>query len=53
MDGMNGNQRAEISGPTTTSHFFILPFDFSSPEQVKIREEWSLIVQEAKAHPEP
>jgi hypothetical protein len=33
-------------------HFFTLPFDVSSAEQMKNMEEWRLIVQEAKAHPE-
>jgi hypothetical protein len=35
-----------------SSHFFILPFDASSSEQMKKREEWRLIILEAKAHPE-
>jgi hypothetical protein len=35
-----------------SSHFFILPFDASSPEQMKKREKRRLIIQEAKAHPE-
>jgi hypothetical protein len=34
------------------SHFFIPPFDASSSEQMKNREKWRLIIQEAKAHPE-
>jgi hypothetical protein len=33
-------------------HFFILPFEASSSEQVKNREKWRLITQEAKVHPE-
>jgi hypothetical protein len=43
MDGMNG---------TYSSHFFILPFDASSSEQMRNREKWRLIILEAKAHPE-
>jgi hypothetical protein len=35
-----------------SSHFFILPFDASSSEEMKNREKWMLIIQEAKAHPE-
>jgi hypothetical protein len=35
-----------------SSHFFILPFDASSSEQMKNKEKWRLIIQEAKAHPE-
>jgi hypothetical protein len=35
-----------------SSHFFILSFDGSSSEQMKKREKWRLIIQEAKAHPE-
>jgi hypothetical protein len=35
-----------------SSHVFILPFDASSSEQIKNREKWRLIIQEAKAHPE-
>jgi hypothetical protein len=35
-----------------SSHFFILPFDASSSEQMRNREKWRLIIQEAKAHPE-
>jgi hypothetical protein len=35
-----------------SSHFFILPFDASLSEQMKNREKWGLIIQEAKAHPE-
>jgi hypothetical protein len=35
-----------------SSHFFILPFDVSSSEQMKNREKWRLIIKEAKAHPE-
>jgi hypothetical protein len=35
-----------------SSHFFILPFDASSSEQMKNREKWRLLIQEAKAHPE-
>jgi hypothetical protein len=30
------------------SHFFILLFDVSSSEQMKKREKWKLIIQEAK-----
>jgi hypothetical protein len=55
MDGKNGKS-AEISGPrplpSTFFHFFILPFDTSSSEQMKNREKWRVIIQEAKAHPE-
>jgi hypothetical protein len=32
-----------------SSHFFILPLDASSSEQMK---KWRLIIQEAKDHPE-
>jgi hypothetical protein len=35
-----------------SSHFFTLSSDASSSEQVNNREEWRLIVLEAKAHPE-
>jgi hypothetical protein len=35
-----------------SSHFFILPFNVSSSEQMKNKEKWRLIIQEAKAHPE-
>jgi hypothetical protein len=35
-----------------SSHFFILPFDVLSSEQMENREKWRLIIQEAKAHPE-
>jgi hypothetical protein len=35
-----------------SSHFFVLPFDASSSEQMKTREKWKLIIQEAKAHAE-
>jgi hypothetical protein len=35
-----------------SSHFFVLPFAASSSEQMKNREKWRLIIQEAKAHPE-
>jgi hypothetical protein len=55
MDGMNGKS-ANINGPQTlhphSSHFFILQFDTSSSEQMKNREKWRLIIQEAKARPE-
>jgi hypothetical protein len=55
MDGMNGKS-AKISGPRLfypySSHFFILPFDASSSEQMKNGEKWRLMLQEAKAHPE-
>jgi hypothetical protein len=37
---------------TYSSHFFILPFDASSSEQIENTEKWRLIVKEAKAHPE-
>jgi hypothetical protein len=36
----------------SSSHFFILTFDASSSEQMRNREKWRLIIQEAKAHPE-
>jgi hypothetical protein len=46
MDGMNGKS-AKISGP------WPLPLtSSSSSEQMKNREKWRLIIQEAKAHPE-
>jgi ribosomal protein S10 len=52
---MNGKS-AKISGPrplpSHSSHFFILPFYASSSEQMKNKEKWRLIIQEAKAHPE-
>jgi hypothetical protein len=55
MDGMNGKS-AKISGsrplPSSFVSFFILPFDVSSSEQMKNREKWRQIIQEAKAHPE-
>jgi hypothetical protein len=35
-----------------SSHFFILSFEASSSEQMKNREKWRLIIQEAKAHHE-
>jgi hypothetical protein len=35
-----------------SSHFFILQSDASLSEQMKNKEEWRLIIQEAKAHPE-
>jgi hypothetical protein len=52
MDEMNGKS-AKISGPrplpSISFHFFIIPLDASSSEQMK---KWRLIIQEAKAHPE-
>jgi hypothetical protein len=55
MDGMN-RKSAKIVGQYLlhphSSHFFILPLDASSSEQMKNREEWRLIIQENKAHPE-
>jgi hypothetical protein len=55
MDGMNGKS-AKVSGPQTLlSTFFSLLnsiIDASSSEQMKNREKWRLIIQEAKAHPE-
>jgi hypothetical protein len=52
MDGMNARS-AKIVGHDLfhpySSHFFILPLDASSSEQMK---KWRLIIQEAKAHPE-
>jgi hypothetical protein len=35
-----------------SSQFFILPFDASSSEQLKNREKWRLIIQEAITHHE-
>jgi hypothetical protein len=34
------------------SHFFVLPSDVSFSEEIKNGEEWRLIIQEAKAHPD-
>jgi hypothetical protein len=45
------NQRHELFHPHS-SHFFVLPLDASSSEQMKNREKWRLIIQEAKARPE-
>jgi hypothetical protein len=50
MDG--GKSMSRIKWATTSSHFFTLPFDVSLSEQMRNREEWRLIVQEARAHPE-
>jgi hypothetical protein len=49
MEGMNGYY--DLFHPHS-SHFFILPFNASSSGQMKNREKWRLIIQEAKAHPE-
>jgi hypothetical protein len=49
------NQRKEVGHDLfypDSSHFFILPSDASSSEQMKNREKWRLIIQEAKAHSE-
>jgi hypothetical protein len=35
-----------------SSHFFILPIDTSSSEQMKNKEKWRLVIQEVKARPE-
>jgi hypothetical protein len=39
-------------GAQQSESFFTLPFNISSCEQMKKGDEWRLIVQEAKAHPE-
>jgi hypothetical protein len=55
MDGMNGKSAQKVGHDLFhphSSHFFILPFDASSSEQMMNREKWMLIIQEAKAHPE-
>jgi hypothetical protein len=51
MDGMNGKSVGhDLLHPH--SHIFILPSDASSSEQMRNREKWRLITEEAKAHPE-
>jgi hypothetical protein len=55
MDGIDGKS-AKISRPrplpSTFFSFLHLPSDALSSEQMKNREKWRLIIQEAKAHPE-
>jgi hypothetical protein len=53
MDGMNGKS-GENKWATTSSIHIIFTYSFyhSSSEQMKNREKWRLIIQEAKAHPE-
>jgi ribosomal protein S10 len=53
MEGMNGKS-AKISGPRPLpSTLYLLTSSFYHPsEQMKNREKWRLIIQEAKAHPE-
>jgi hypothetical protein len=57
LDGWNEWKIRENKWATTSSihillTFFILPFDVSSSEQMKNREKWRQIIQEAKVHPE-
>jgi hypothetical protein len=55
MDGMNGKSAKKVGHNLFHPHsstFFILLFAVSSSEQMKNREKWRLIIQEAKAHPE-
>jgi hypothetical protein len=49
------NQRKQVGHDLfhpLSSHFFILPFNASSSEQIKNKEKRRMIIQEAKAHPE-
>jgi hypothetical protein len=56
LDGWNEWKINENKWATTSSihilHFFVLPLDASSSEQMKNREKRRLIIQEVKAHPE-
>jgi hypothetical protein len=49
MDGINGKSAKKIGHDLLNPHssHFILPFDASSSEQMKNRENWKLIIQEA------
>jgi hypothetical protein len=51
MDGMNGKISENKWATTSSIHILLTSsFDASSSEQMKNREKWRQIIQEAKAH---